>query len=300
LAKRPVFVILFFSGFLLQCRQEKSAMSAMSVFVSILPQKNIVEKIGGKFVDVSVMVLPGSSPHSYEPRASQMAALSRARVYFSIGLEFEKVWLPRFSGLSGALAVIPMDSGIAKRQPDGSCGHEEKNSREPEPSNRHAGLDPHIWLSPELVKKLAGNVYESLRRIDPAHDSAYSANLAAYRIELTALQDSIRAIVSPGNTGEKRSFLVFHPSWAYFAEEFHLRQIAIEIEGKEPSARQLQAIIDTAQKSGITTIFVQPQFSRRSAEIIARQIKGRIHIADDLAYDIRGNLIAFAKAVATQ
>jgi zinc transport system substrate-binding protein len=292
-------LITFFAIVLLGCSREKAAGGALPVFVSIVPQKFFLDKIGGPLVSTSVMVEPGASPHAYEPRPSQMTALAKARAYFSIGMEFEKAWLPRFQSVNRVLTVVPMDSGIAKRPitdleegPAGSgadAGH------------HHEGLDPHVWLSPELAKKQGRTTCEALCRLDPAHDSAYRANGRAFEAEITGLQDTIRAILQRGGSAAaKRTFMVFHPSWGYFAAEFNLRQVAIEIEGKEPSARQLQIIIETAKKENIRTIFTQPQFSPRSAEIIARQIGGAVAVADDLAYDWERNLVAFAKALAAK
>ena len=299
---RSSIVFLFLSSLaFIQCGKEKTAFAVLPVFVSIAPQKYIVDKIGGPLVAVSVMVGPGASPHSYEPRPSQMTALSNARAYFSIGLEFESAWLPKFSNLHRGMVIVPMDSGVAKRPID---FFKEKPAKGMDGSWRHAqhsGLDPHIWLSPQLVRKQAKTVCDALCKLDPVHDSAYRANDDAFASEITTVQKSIRAILYSDDPSKKRkSFMVFHPSWAYFAGEFGLRQLAIEIEGREPSAKQLQMIIDTARYNGIRTIFVQPQFSQRSAQIIARQLNIRVAIANDLAYDWGDNLIAFAKALALQ
>jgi zinc transport system substrate-binding protein len=163
------------------------------------------------------------------------------------------------------------------------------------PPDPHEGVDPHIWLSPELVKQQAQTICAALQRIDPLHTQMYSANCASFLKEIDCVQDSIHAIVKPG-----RMFMVFHPSWAYFSREFGLKQIAIEIDGKEPSPRELAFILEEAQKYHLSTIFVQPQFSQQSAHVIARQLNGRVVMADDLAYDWAANLIAVAKAIAEQ
>jgi zinc transport system substrate-binding protein len=282
------------------CGQEKPRIGALLVFVSIAPQKYFIEKIGGPFIAVSVMVEPGVSPHAYEPRPSQMTALSKARAYFSIGLEFEKPWLPRFQSMSSGMMVIQMDSGVAK-QPVNACDESLKGSATKSDGHHHEGLDPHIWLSPELVKKQVETACHALCRLDPAHESVYQSNCRAFEAEINALQDTIEGILRPiTSASAPKTFMVFHPSWGYFASEFHLRQLAVEIEGKEPSARQLQIIIETAKRENTHTIFVQPQFSKRSAEIISRQIGGNVEIADDLAYDWRNNLISFAKTLASQ
>jgi zinc transport system substrate-binding protein len=297
-----LFIILPVSFCLLfiHCKQEQTRPVVLSVFVSIVPQKYIIDKIGGSLVAASVMVEPGASPHSYEPRPFQMTAMSKARAYFSLGLEFEKVWLPRFRRINGAMAVFSMDSGIVKRPVD-LLTESPAGSTHDRTGHQHEGADPHIWLSPELVKKMAKTACDALCKLDPGHDSAYITHWRAFEAEIAVLQDTIRAIAQSSiRTDAKNTFMVFHPSWGYFADEFKLRQVAIEVEGKEPSARQLQTIVETAKTYHIHTIFVQPQFSQRSAGIIARQIGGRVAIADDLAYDWKNNLIAFSKALALQ
>ena len=273
-----------------QCESRKPLSDKLNVFVSILPQKYFLDKIGGDLVDVSIMVEPGASPHSYEPRPSQMVGLSKAKVYFSMGLEFEKAWLSKFAALAQSVRIVPTDTLIVKMAADSMA---EANHHE------HEGLDPHIWLSPELVKQQAATVYQALREIDPVHDSAYTANYRLFETIIVSLQDSIHALFkSDSLVPTVKPFLVFHPSWGYFAREFTLRQIAIEIEGREPSPKQMETIITQAKQNNIHTIFVQPQFSQQSAMAIARQLHARIRVADDLSYDWPANLLSFAKNIA--
>ena len=292
-----VILFLFLSSF--QCSRQSVTPEAIPVFVSIVPQKYFIDKIGGAFVRTSVMVEPGASPHSYEPRPSQMTALSKARAYFSMGLEFEKVWLPRFCRISSGMTVVSMDSGVPKKSIDLNEKNSKASAQEALKDHHHEGMDPHIWLSPNLVKIQAKTICEALCSLDPKHDSAYSVHWKAFEAEITTLQDSIRTILNSRSPQmSRKAFMVFHPSWGYFADEFGLRQIAIEIEGKEPSAKQLQLIIETAKSSNVRRIFVQPQFSQRSAQIIARQLGVSVEIADDLSYDWGNNLLHFAKALA--
>ena len=165
--------------------------------------------------------------------------------------------------------------------------------------NRGLGRDPHIWLAPQLVKVQARCICDALVKMDPAHETTYSVNYQAFVNELTTVHDTICRILECDSPGRReKTFMVFHPSWAYFAREFGLRQIAIEIEGKEPGPRQLETVFNQALQNDIHCIFVQPQFSRQSAQAIARQLKARVLVADDLAYDWTGNLLFVAKAIA--
>lgn len=265
------------------------AKTRIPVTVSIAPQKFFVEKIGGDNVTVSVMVQPGSSPHLYEPRPSQMAKLSEAALYFSVGVEFERVWLPRFIKSAHNLTVVSLDSGIEKIEMESS--HRDHKEGE----HLHAGLDPHIWLSPELVKDIAKRIAAALCSVDPARCKEFTSNRDQFITEIETLQAEIREILKQGNVDK---FMVFHPSWGYFAGEFDLKQIPIELEGREPLPKELAYLIDFSRREGINTIFIQPQFSEKAAETIASQINGKLVPIDPLAYQWDSNLLTVAKALA--
>jgi len=250
----------------------------LDVFVSILPQKYFLKKIGGDLIHVLVMVSPGASPATYEPKPKQMVALSRSKAYFSIGVPFEKVWLPRIAGLYKKLPIIQTDKGIAKKT----------MWRPKPPAERGEGLDPHIWTSPPLVMLQARTILDALSRIDPSHSNDYETNYRHFIDELVDLDLEIRKLLLPKSRG--KIFFLFHPSWGYFAETYGLRQIAIEREGKPPGPGHLKALIDLARKAGVKAIFIQPQFSRKSARIIARAIGAHIILADPLAEDWANNL----------
>jgi zinc transport system substrate-binding protein len=256
------------------------------IAVSIPPQKYFVEKIADGLFDVIVMIPPGASPHTYEPRPSQMIALSKATLYFSIGLEFEKAWLKRLNKSYPQMTFVAADSGIEKISME-DCGHGDHGSP--------GSLDPHIWLAPALVRQQAATITRALCKIDPAHAALFTANDSLFGFELSAMHDTIRQILA--HTKQGRPFLVFHPSWGYFAKEFGLRQISIEVEGKEPTPGELSTTLALARSSGIKTIYVQPQFSRRTVQIIANELGAHVMIADPLALDWKMNLLQCARAL---
>lgn len=269
---------------------EQKTEDRIPVTVSIAPQKFFVEKIGSYYVDVSVMVEPGASPHLYEPRPSQMTKLSESVLYFTIGIEFERVWLTRFKKSAKNLIVVPLDRGIEKIEMDEShLVHENKKG------HHHVGLDPHIWLSPELVKGIANRITAGLCSANPARCKEFTRNRDQLIMDIENLQMKIREILKQGNVDK---FMVFHPSWGYFAREFNIRQIPIELEGKEPLPKELSHLIDFCRREGIKTIFIQPQFPEKAAETIALQINGKIVSIDPLAYQWDSNLLAVANALA--
>ncbi len=267
----------------------------LTVFVSILPQKYFVEQIAKDLADVTVMVQPGASPATYEPKPGQMTALSKAALYFAIGVPFEDSWLARISSANPGLTVIHTDRDIEKI-PMAHHDHsiEEHHNQEAEGRDEHEGnhhddqgLDPHIWLSPELVKIQAEVIFTALKTIDPSHQSVYETNYNDFSRRLEILDKDLHDLFK-NRKGFR--FMVFHPSWGYFAKNYDLVQVPIEIEGKNPKPAQLKELIKDARKSNISVIFVQPQFSTRNAKLIAREINGRVIFADPLSPDWMTNM----------
>lgn len=152
--------------------------------------------------------------------------------------------------------------------------------------------DPHIWLSPALVKIQAAQIRNALVAIDPARRSTYESNHQAFVREIEELDAELKALFA-GRTGER--FMVFHPSWGYFAQAYGLVQVPVEVEGKEPKPAQLQQLIRHARERGIKVVFVQPQFSAKSAELLAREIGGQVVYADPLAENWAVNLREVAR-----
>jgi zinc transport system substrate-binding protein len=270
------------------------AASALTrVFVSIAPQKYFVQKIGRDLVAVSVLVPAGADPHTYEPKPKQMTALSKSAVYFAVGVDFEKVWLKKIAAINPKMPIVHTDEGIEKRlMPDHTHRQEPRQSQNKDVHHQKGTPDPHIWLSPALVKHQADHILSGLIRVDPKNEKQYRKNQAVFLKELDALDGELKNWFAD-RKGEP--FMVIHPSWGYFAQDFGLRQIPIEVEGKDPKPAQLQSLIHTAREQGIKVVFVQPQFSAKSAEMISREIGGKIVFVDPLAENWAENLRQTAK-----
>lgn len=258
----------------------------LQVFVSILPQKDFVERVAGRRAEVSVLVGPGQSPATYEPTPRQMARLASARIYFRIGVPFETAWLERIRAANPGLAIVDTAAGIPRRPVEVAPGG---------PPVAGGLEDPHVWTDPARVKVMARAIRDALTRLDPMSAEEYARNEAGFEADLDALDAEIRSLLS---AAAGRTFLVFHPSWGYFADAYGLRQIPVESEGKEPGPRSLASVIERARALGIRVVFVQEQFSRRTAEVIARQIGGRVVAVDPLAEDFQANLRRVATALA--
>jgi zinc transport system substrate-binding protein len=297
--KLVLFIILFFSVvYLTSCHSEnpiKNVNHKLKIYVSILPQKYFVEKIGGPFVNVYVLVSPGQNPHTYEPTPKQMSSLADTDIYFTIGVTFENIWLDKITSSNPGLKIVSTYEGIKRRTIE-RHSHEEEGEGSDNSHNSHTeSLDPHIWLDPNLVIRQAKIIADALIQLSPRNSALLEKNLNLFVQEMTDLDKSIRKELKDIKT---KNFLVFHPTWGYFADEYGLEQISIEKEGKEPSARHLAEIIELAKKKNIKIIFVQMQFSRTYAESIAKAIGAKVISVDPLSVDYTNNLLKITKIMA--
>ncbi len=210
-----------------------------------------------------------------------MVTLSRTNIYFAIGVPFEKVWLKKIAAANPKMRIVNIQEGIMKIPMETHRKHGEEH---------HKGnlKDPHIWLSPPLVMIQARNILNALVSTDQANKSVYEAGYKQFIIEIENLDAELKGIFT--GKGEGAIFMVFHPSWGYFAEAYGLKQIPVEIEGKDPKPADLQRLLKYAKKLGVKVIFVQPQFSSKSASVIAQAIGGQIAFADPLALNWPDNL----------
>jgi zinc transport system substrate-binding protein len=260
----------------------------LDVVVSIVPQKYFVERIGGDYVTVSVMVEPGANPATYEPKPEQLKALSSAAAYFSVGVPFENAWLDKIAEANEEMMMVDTIADIERMPMEAHQHREEEEHAEGAP-------DPHVWLSPELVKVQSQTIYKALAELDPAHEAEYKANLDAFIADIDALEVDIKATLS-GLRSKK--FVVLHPAWGYFARDFGLEQIPVEVGGQEPSAQELAHLVEEAKEEGIQVVFAQPEFSTQDAETIAQEIGGEVLLISPLAPDWLANMRTVAQAFA--
>ncbi|TKJ30724.1 MAG: cation ABC transporter substrate-binding protein [Chloroflexi bacterium B3_Chlor] len=237
----------------------------IDVAVSIVPQKYFVERIGGDSVNVSVMVGPGFNPATYEPKPSQIQQLSVTQMYVRIGVPFEAAWMDRIAAANEHMLIVDQSEGV----------------------ERMGGTDPHIWLSPQLAKIQAQTICDGLVEIDPDNEGFYHANLGSLLSDVDELDVSIKDTLAGL---ESRKLMVFHPAWSYFARDYDLEMIPVQIEGSDPSPAEMAGLIRMAKESNIKVIFAQPEFSTSSAETIADEIGGEVLLISPLAPDWLDNL----------
>lgn len=297
---RKMFGIL--SAVLLACAMPALALAgAMQVAVGVAPLEHFAKKIGGNLIQTTILVPAGADAHTYEPKPSQMRALSGAVLYLSTGLEFEEAWEPRLKAANPKLFFVHTDDGLKKlpmpegHEDHGKAAHKPGQKTDAKGKHDHDDeMDPHIWVSPANARQIAARIAEAFAKADPAHAKVYAANLAAWQKEIDTLDAQLKAVFA-GIPANKRSFLVFHPAWGYFARDYGLTQTAIEFEGKEPSPKRMAAIVSQAKAKGARAIFVQPQMSQRTAGAIAQAVGARLITADPLAPDWEANLLKVAK-----
>lgn len=268
----------------------------LEVFVSIPPQKWLSEMIGGELVATGVLVARGQDPHTFEPTPRQISSLARSRIYFTMGMEFEEQITHKLEGAISTMAMIDTTATIDKIAVSlpGHAGEDHHDEKEGHGGHQHVGDDPHVWLSPPNLIRMAEVMAEAMIAADPDHAATYRQNLKQATDSLTQLHRDITAELAPFKGA---SFYVFHPSFGYFAKEYGLHQEAVEISGKSPSPKQISALIAKAKKDKVRIIFVQPQFDSKSATAVALAIGGVVEPLDALAEDIPANLRIMAMQI---
>lgn len=287
-----------------QYNNSKSKDRPLRVMVSILPQVQFVKKIGGTEVEVTAMVREGYSPATYEATPQQMKDLADSDLYMRIGyIPFELTHMEDIAQSNPALQVVDTSENVPLRTLEAHTHeHEEEHNQEDEHIHKdehdhdheEGAVDPHIWLSPQRVRTQVENICNALIQARPEKKEYFLQNKELFLAELDTLNTELNKRFTPfaGQT-----MLVYHPAFGYLAEDYGFRQEHIEIQGKEPSLTVVQRIIQQAEEEKVQVIFVQKQFSTRSAEAIAQEINGAVVPINPLAQDYITNMQDMAEAI---
>lgn len=270
--KKFVFLLLIFLFAV-------SAMaSKLTVAVSLQPYSSVVLEIGGDRVEVVTLIPPGADPHTFEPKPASLKEFAKASVYFSDGSGIDAAWLPRFKGVNKDVKVISLSKGINWMEGNEHDGdhHEEE-------------LDPHLWTSPLQMMQIAENVCEALIQLDAEGASLYRKRANALIFRLKKLDVELRQAIAKF-PADDRTFIVFHPAYGYFARDYGMKQLTVEVNGKEPKPKDLANLVKTGKANNVHIVFVQPQFSKRSASTIAKELNAKILNTDPLSFDYEKNI----------
>jgi zinc transport system substrate-binding protein len=271
-----LIVLLLVSGF--NCNDDTvESNESIEVYVTIPPQAYIVEQIGGEHINIHVLVEPGQSPHTFELSPRQMMSLGNAKIYFGAGFPFEKI-------LSKKIQASHPNLIIHNTMPE----HDHDR-----PNSGHY-IDPHVWLSPHMVKKIAEDISIALQDINHENATYYTDKLFSFNESVNMLHEQIGEMLAPYKGS---AFYVFHPAFGHFADTYGLRQVAVEVEGKSPSPRQIEQLINQAKAEGVQIVFTQPQFDKKSAETIADAIGGIVVSMDPLERDVLQNMQNMANMI---
>ena len=254
-----------------------------TITVTIEPQRYFAEQLTDSLFQIKCMVPAGSSPETYDPTPVQMAKLARSKAYFCIGyIGFEEVWINKLKQNYPQIPFFDNSTGISLISSEHS--HE-------------GGVDPHIWSSPKAARLIVQNMCSALSEIDPANKDRYVANLQHL---LEYIDDIDKRVTQLVRNSSQKAFIIYHPALTYFARDYEITQYSIETDGKEPSPEQLKTLMKVVKEKGIKTVFVQQEFDRRNAELVAKETGCRLITINPLSYDWGEEMLHIAQSLSDE
>lgn len=269
----------------------------LTVAVTLQPYANVVSEIGGDQLEVVTLLPPGADPHTFEPKPSTLKDFAKASVYFSDGSGMDEAWLPRFKGVNKNVQIVSLSKDINWMEEDEHHHHDEHCDHHEEADADDDGeLDPHLWTSPVQMMQVATNICDALVQLDFANADLYIERWFDLTERLKKLDAELRASIAK-LPQQARTFIVFHPSYGYFARDYGMTQLTVEVNGKEPKPRDLFNLAKTGKSNNVHIVFVQPQFSKRAATTIARELDAVILDTDPLSFEYEKNIRALLSAI---
>lgn len=278
---KSLLVLLLLVPLLSGCVSQRESTGQIKVATTIIPLGEFVYAVGGDRVAVTVLVPPGAEPHTFDPSPSQMREVADADIYVENGVGLES-WMNSILSVNPHMLVVDTSKGVSL-----IAGMDENASGR--------AMDTHIWLSPRNAMIQVRNICDGLIRVDPAEKDYYANNRDNYIIKLKELDTYLNSTFAGT---KKKKFVVLHPAWTYFARDYGLEQIAIEVEEKEPGPRYLTTVVKAALTNNITIVYVEPQYNPKMAEVISKEINGKVVSIDDLAPNYIENLKSVGEKIA--
>lgn len=299
-----VVIALVLSGCSSKLSTENGANKASSIkiAVSVVPQQAFVEAVGGDKVEVITMIPTGYSPANYEPTPMEMAKFQESKVYFSIGVATEEAnILPMIKENDAEIKVVDLAESVRHHYDDLYLEEHEHDHDEHEDEDGHEdddaieeGLtrDPHIWLSPKRVVVMINTIRDELSSIDPENKAYYEKNTEVYIQSLEKVDQELTDIF---DGLDNKEFIIYHPSFGYFADDYGLQMTTIEADGKEATVKRISQVVDYAKEHQIKVVFYQEEFDSKQAEVIANEIEGTVIKVAPLSGDYINNLKSMAE-----
>lgn len=301
-----LILLLIIVSTMTSCSSNKNNKSTINIAVSILPEVAFVEAIVGDKCTVTTVIPPGFSPANYQPSPKELLKISNADLYFSIGVLAETNIIPKI--VTDKTKVISLSDAVNKIYPllsmdnhhhdeDDNSHNNHDNHDEDEDSHNHSGLDPHIWMSPKRVKVIIETIKDSLIELDSDNSKYYTSNAEKYIQQLTELDNYINDSLKKS---QLKSFIIYHPSLGYLADDYGLNMLSIEQEGKKATIDTIKNVVDFANENNINVIFYQDEFDSKQAKVIADEIKGTVVSLDILSKDYINNMKKIVDALTSE
>ena len=285
-----IYLLLAIVG--LSACQGKKEGGTRTISVTIEPQRYFAEKIAGDLFQINCVTPAGQSPETYDPTPQQMVQISQSQAYFRIGeIGFEQAWMKNLQSQNPDMVVFDLSEGMELIKNEEEA-HEEGEAHH---HHHHGMVDPHIWTSISGARVIAQNTYQAFIKLDPENQEIYQAGYQRLIEEIDSTEAEMKQLLQPlAGT----AFIIYHPALTYFAREFGLKQLCIELDGKEPSPAQLKQLLETATQSGAKVVFVQQEFDQKNAELIAKETGCRLVTINPLSYNWHDEMIRLATILA--
>lgn len=300
---KKVYSLFLISVLILACKQANRQTDKNDgkpiITVTIEPLRYFTEAIAGDKFSVVSMVPKGMSPETYDPTPGQLVDLAKGKAYFRIGyIGFELTWIEKLTDNAPHLHFYDMSKGVELISDDSHAHHHDEGDNHTHAAHDHAsGIEPHIWNSATNAQLIAGNILHALCTLDKENEAFYTKRYQNLIRKIEHTDDLVCQMLSAGNAD--RAFMIYHPALSYFARDYDLRQISIEASGKEPSPAHLKELIKTCKAEKVRIIFIQPEFDRRNAELIARQTGTQVVSINPLSYDWEEEMLNVAKSLSS-
>jgi zinc transport system substrate-binding protein len=288
-----LLILIFFPFFSCEKREKPNRGGKPTVLVSVPPYAFFVQKIAQDTVEIQTLVPAGANPHIFEATPKEVRRHQNAAVWVYLGESFDKKVLQFFQDSHRSIRVVDVTEGIDLLS---ICEEDETITEHAHCHHSHdEGKDLHIWLSPSLSKLQAQKIAAALIELLPDQKERFQANLQVFMDELDTLDQQIATLLSPM---KGKAILVSHPAFGYFCHDYHLIQLSVEMEGKDPLPQHVTEILSKAKRYSIQSVLTEPQYSNKGAELLAKSMGLPTHMVDPYAENYSENLLAIAKVIA--